>query len=66
MAKESDIAEYATLQGYKKQIKICKYERASQRTDMRKLFEAMERNTPEVRYSIWHALESEGKLVDNA
>lgn len=62
MVKESDIAEYATLQNYKKQITQCKYEHASQRTDMRRLFEAMERKTPEVRYSIWHALESEGKL----
>lgn len=64
MVKESDIAEYAAQQGYKKQIKTCKYERASQRTDMRQLFEDMERKTPEVRYSIWHALESEGKLVE--
>lgn len=64
MVKESDIAEYAAQQGYKKQIKTCKYERASQRTDMRQLFEEMERKTPEVRYSIWHALESEGKLVE--
>lgn len=64
MVKESDIAEYATQQGYKKQIKTCRYERASQRTDMRQLFEDMERRTPEVRYSIWHALESEGKLVE--
>lgn len=64
MVKERDIAEYAALQGYKKQVKLCKYEHASQRTDMRELFEAMEQKTPEVRYSVWHALESEGKLVE--
>ncbi|MBO5204899.1 MAG: hypothetical protein J6B47_02980 [Prevotella sp.] len=46
-------------------MKLCKYEHASQRTDMRELFEAMEQKTPEVRYSVWHALESEGKLVEN-
>ena len=63
LTKESDIKEYAELCRYEKQIKTCPYEQASNRTDMRRVFEEIERINPEARYSIWHALEKEGKLV---
>ena len=63
MVRESDIAEYAKQQAYEKQITLCKYEKASQRADMRQIFEQVERQTPEVRYSVWHALDTEGKLI---
>ncbi len=63
LAKESDIKEYAELCGYEKQIKNCPYETLSNRTDMRRVFEEIERINPEARYSIWHALEKEGKLI---
>lgn len=64
MVKESLITQYAKLQAYEKQIKVCKHEKESQRTDMRTVFEQLEQQTPEVRYSVWHALESEGKLTE--
>ena len=35
---EKDIKEYAELCGYKKQVKLCPYEKASNRTDMMRMF----------------------------
>ena len=61
LVKESDIKEYAYLCSYEKQLKNCPYEKVSNRTDMRRVFEEIERINPEARYSIWHALEKEGK-----
>ncbi|WP_293525247.1 tRNA 2-thiocytidine biosynthesis TtcA family protein [Prevotella sp.] len=63
LVKESDIKEYAYLCSYEKQLKNCPYEKVSNRTDMRRVFEEIERINPEARYSIWHALEKEGKIV---
>ena len=63
LIKESNIQEYAELCRYEKQIKTCPYEKESNRTDMRRVFEEIEHINPEARYSIWHALEKEGKLV---
>lgn len=63
LIKESNIQEYAELCRYEKQIKTCPYEKQSNRTDMRRVFEEIEHINPEARYSIWHALEKEGKLI---
>lgn len=63
LIKESNIQEYAELCRYEKLIKTCPYEKESNRTDMRRVFEEIEHINPEARYSIWHALEKEGKLV---
>ena len=63
LERESDIKEYAELCGYKKQVKLCPYEKVSNRTDMKRVFEDIERINPEARYSVWHALEKEGKLI---
>ena len=65
LIKESNIQEYAELCRYEKQIKTCPYEKQSNRTDMRRVFEEIEHINPEARYSIWHALEKEGKLISN-
>ena len=62
LEKESDIKEYAELCGYEKQIKLCPYEKVSNRTDMQRIFDEIERINPEARYSIWHALEKDGKI----
>ena len=43
-------------------MKLCPYEKASNRTDMKRMFEEIEKINPEARYSVWHALEKEGKL----
>ena len=64
MIEEQDIKAYAELQGYQKQKKLCPYENGSHRTDIKRLYEEMERISPEVRYSIWGALEADNKLIE--
>ena len=64
MMEERDIKAYAELQGYQKQQKLCPYETDSHRTDIKRLYEEMERISPEVRYNIWGALEADNKLIE--
>jgi tRNA(Ile)-lysidine synthase TilS/MesJ len=64
MIKEMDIRRYAELRGYEKQVKLCPYEHESHRTGIRQLFGQMEQMNPEVRSSLWNALNVEGKLVE--
>ena len=64
LCHESDIKAYAEQQGYQKQRKLCPYEMDSYRTDIQQIFQQMESLNPEARYSIWNALEREGKLVE--
>lgn len=63
LEKECEIKEYAELREYKKQTKLCPYEKVSNRTDMRHVFEEIEQINPEARHSMWHALEKDGKLI---
>lgn len=65
LTNENDIKEYAQLREYMKQKKLCPFEKVSNREAMRKIFEKIENINPEARYSIWHALEKEGKLIHN-
>ena len=64
LCHESDIKAYAEQEGYQKQHKLCPYEKDSYRTDIQQIFQQMESLNPEARYSIWNALEREGKLVE--
>ena len=64
MIQEQDIKVYAELQGYQKQQKLCPYETDSHRTAIKRLYEEMERISPEVRYSIWGALKADNKLIE--
>ena len=64
LCHESDIKAYAEQEGYQKQRKLCPYEKDSYRTDIQQIFQQMESLNPEPRYSIWNALEREGKLVE--
>ena len=64
LMQESDIKAYAELQGYQKQQKLCPYETNSHRTDMKRLYDALEQMNPEVRYNIWGALEVDNKLIE--
>ena len=59
---EKLISQYAELSQYEKQVKLCPYERDTNRTTARQLFEQAEALNPEVRFSMWNALEREGKL----
>ena len=61
---EKDIREWAEIRHYEKQIKLCPYETVSHRTDIRRLFDTIESINPEARYSIWNALDSEMKLIE--
>jgi tRNA(Ile)-lysidine synthase TilS/MesJ len=61
---EADIKTYAELQGYQKQQEICPYETNSHRTDIKQIYDRLEQLNPEVRYSIWSALETGNKLIE--
>ena len=63
---ESDIKAYVELQGYQKQQKLCPYETNSHRTDIKRLYDQLEQMNPEARYSIWGALETENKLIEES
>lgn len=64
LCHESDIKAYAEQEGYQKQRKLCPYEKDSYRTDIQQIFQQMESLNPEARYSIWNALERDGKLIE--
>lgn len=64
LVAEKDIRLLADLHHYKKLIKICPYETDSHRADMADMFAKIEMMNPEARYSVWNALESEGKLME--
>jgi len=61
---EADIRRYAEMRGYRKQKKLCPYETDSHRSDISRIFSQIEEMNPEARYSIWNALETEGKLIE--
>ena len=64
LCHEADIQAYAEQQGYQKQQKTCPYEKDSYRTDIQRIFHQIQTLNPEARYSIWNALEREGKLIE--
>ena len=64
LEEEADIKRYAALRGYEPQQKRCPYEHDSHRTAIRRLYEQAESLNPEVRFSLWNALEREGKMVE--
>ena len=61
---EADIRHYAEMAGYRKLLKQCPYEHETNRTAIARLYADMERMNPEARFSVWKALEKEGKLVE--
>ena len=65
MCQEKDIRRYAELSGYTKQTKYCPYEHESSRTAIAVMFRQLENISPEARFSLWNALESEGKLTED-
>ncbi len=64
LVDEKDIARYAELSGYEKQLKHCPYEHDTERTTIARLYEEIEQMNPEARFSVWKALEREGKLTE--
>lgn len=61
---EADIRQYALLSDYQQLLKQCPYEHDTHRTTIASLFTDIERMNPEARFSIWKALEQEGKLTE--
>ncbi len=61
---EADIRRYAELSGYQKLVKLCPHEHDTNRTAIADLYNRIEQMNPEARYSIWRALEQEGKLTE--
>lgn len=61
---EEWIIRYAALSSYEKQLKLCPYEHDTNRTTARLILEEAERQNPEVRFSLWNALQREGKLIE--
>jgi tRNA(Ile)-lysidine synthase TilS/MesJ len=56
LVPEADIVEYAKLRELKKQIKNCPYEQDSNRHDMQKVMDLLEKMNPEARHSLWGAM----------
>lgn len=61
---EADLRQYAENNHYEKQKKLCPYETDSHRSDMRAMFNAIEEQNPEARYSVWNALGKGDKLIE--
>lgn len=61
---ESDLRAWAVLRGYQPLVKLCPHETASRRADLKGVFSQLENLAPEFRYSLWHALQKEGKLTE--
>ena len=55
---EADIRRYAELRAYQKQKALCPYEHASSRTEIRHLFAELERLNPDIRSSLWNAMQN--------
>ena len=64
MIEEKDIKNYAELQGYQKQQKLCPYETNSHRAEIKQIYDAIEQMNQEARYSMWNALNSDNKLIE--
>ena len=58
LIEEKDILRYAELSNYEKQIKLCPLEKVSNRSEVKELLKQMEMLNPNVRDSIWGAMEN--------
>lgn len=64
MEHEDDIVAIAASHHYEQQLKQCPYEQSTMRNTTRAMLNDMQEHYPEARYSIWKALERDGKLVE--
>ena len=58
LIEERDIQQYAELSGYEKQVKLCPLEKESNRAEVKQLLTQLEALNPNVRDSIWGAMEN--------
>ena len=66
LCQEGDIRLYAKQQGYQKLVKLCPYEQETNRTNIQQIYLAMQHLNPDARYSIWNALETDGRHSSSA
>lgn len=58
LCEEKDLRRYAELRDYKKQQKLCPFEKESSRARVKELVTELERLNPNVRDSMWSAMEN--------
>lgn len=58
LIEEKDLQRYAELSGYRKQVKLCPFEKQSSRAEVKQLLQQLERLNPNVRDSVWGAMEN--------
>jgi tRNA(Ile)-lysidine synthase TilS/MesJ len=58
LIEEKDIAAYAEMSAYEKQLKLCPLEKVSSRAKVKDLLTQLETLNPNVRDSIWGAMEN--------
>ena len=58
LIEEKELARYAELSGYEKQVKLCPLEKVSSRAEVKTLIKQLEKLNPDVRNSIWGAMEN--------
>lgn len=56
LVHEADLEELAALRDYRKQVKNCPYETASNRAQMKDVLRRLEELNPEARYSLWGSM----------
>ena len=56
LVPEADLAAWAALRGYRKQLKNCPYEHDSGREGMKDILRRLEAMNPEARYSLWGSM----------
>ena len=65
LVPEALIARYAQLSNYQPLVKHCPFEHDTQRAAIRQLFGQAEALNPEVRHSLWNAIERDAKLIED-
>lgn len=62
--QEKDLKSWANIQHYQPMKKECPYDKSSNRTTIKKIFNDLETINPEFRYSFWHALCKQNVLIE--
>jgi tRNA(Ile)-lysidine synthase TilS/MesJ len=58
LISENEMKAMERIRGYRKQIKNCPYEKESSRRNAKKLVDELEKLNPNVRQSLWTAMEN--------
>ncbi|MGN0235685.1 MAG: tRNA 2-thiocytidine biosynthesis TtcA family protein [Paludibacteraceae bacterium] len=58
LIEEEDLMRYAELRAYPKQTRLCPFEKASSRAEVKQLLRRLEQLNPNVRDSLWGAMEN--------